>query len=224
VDSIQNNLGAFFATPPAVEPPPAVEANLAAIKRPPPTPFGERNVRQTAPQKTGLCGAPRFRAPAPPAAGANLAVTKVPIESVPLRGKKIPAGVAAPHPSNPSRTNRVRLHRKDRRGSAPPLDWYFVIPGSGARRATEVQQHAQRFACLIGRILCVRTGCACANESPCASRPPMPRIFVAAGSEARHRADPCKTGFRGGSPRYRNPTTRSTFRVPYRASPLLGWF
>jgi hypothetical protein len=43
------------------------------------------------------------------------------------------------------------LTRIDRRGSAPPLAWTFVKPGSGARRATGVQQHAQCFACFFGR-------------------------------------------------------------------------
>jgi hypothetical protein len=34
---------------------------------------------------------------------------------------------------------------------APPVNWIFVKPASGARRATWTQQHAQRFACRIGR-------------------------------------------------------------------------
>jgi hypothetical protein len=36
------------------------------------------------------------------------------------------------------------LTRTDRRGSAPPLACLFVVPCSGAHRATETQQHAQR--------------------------------------------------------------------------------
>jgi hypothetical protein len=34
---------------------------------------------------------------------------------------------------------------------APPSAWNFVKPDSGARRATWTQQHAQRFACFLGR-------------------------------------------------------------------------
>jgi hypothetical protein len=42
---------------------------------------------------------------------------------------------------------------------------------------------------------------------------PLHLIFVSAGSRARHRADPCKTRFGGGSPRCCHPTTRSTCRI-----------
>jgi hypothetical protein len=34
---------------------------------------------------------------------------------------------------------------------APPLNWIFARPCSGARRAAWIQQHAQRFAWRIGR-------------------------------------------------------------------------
>jgi hypothetical protein len=59
---------------------------LVAIKRPPIGPLRGRKARQAAPQKTGLCGAPRSRAPAPPAVEAVCGVTKRP-PLVPFRGR-----------------------------------------------------------------------------------------------------------------------------------------
>jgi hypothetical protein len=51
----------------------------------------------------------------------DLTVTKVPYRIGPLWGQETPAGVAAPHPFNPLRTNRkapagLRLRRMNRRG------------------------------------------------------------------------------------------------------------
>jgi hypothetical protein len=52
---------------------------------------------------------------------------------------------------------------------------------------------------------------------------PLDWNFVAAGREARHRADPCKTGLIGAARRATwDPTTRSTFRGPVWASRWIG--
>jgi hypothetical protein len=50
-----------------------------------------------------------LRRSGPTCRGGDLAVTKVPVTSVPFRGKERPAGVAAVHPFNPLRTNRKQL-------------------------------------------------------------------------------------------------------------------
>jgi hypothetical protein len=61
---------------------------------------------------------------------AKWVATKEPSHQSSFGGKKTPAGVAT---------------------LRPPLNRIFVKPCSGARRATAIQQHAHRFACLIGR-------------------------------------------------------------------------
>jgi hypothetical protein len=68
---------------------------------------------------------------------------------------------------------------------APPMARIFVKPGSGARRAAAIQQHAQCFACRIGRqslTLCRRTP-ALADVSPLRTNrkapkglPPIPSL------------------------------------------------
>jgi hypothetical protein len=83
---------------------------------------------------------------------------------------------------------------------------FSVKPGSGARRATATQQHAQRFACSFGRLQSL------AHEPGAATR-------TESGVPAPVELDLCKTGFRG-SPCYRNTTTRSTFRVLFWAPPI----
>jgi hypothetical protein len=96
-------------------------------------------------------------------------------------------------------------------------------PGTSRRLAVlpESQQHAQRFACRFGRIPCVRIGSSFAERIAVRFAAPMPRIFVSAGSGARHRADPCKTRHIAAARRITGiPTTRSTFRVPVWANPL----
>jgi hypothetical protein len=60
-----------------------------------------------APQKTGLSGAPRFRAPAP------------------TFGRKRPPAVAAPHPSNPLRSQH-------------PGKPGWAYPGNGTKRRTHI--------------------------------------------------------------------------------------
>jgi hypothetical protein len=77
-------------------------------------------------------------------------VTKVPITQVPLRGQEHPAGVAKPlqslaHEPGAAFAERIVV------ASRLSLARYFVVPGSGARRAAGTQQHAQRFACRFGR-------------------------------------------------------------------------
>jgi hypothetical protein len=76
---------------------------------------------------------------------------------------------------NPLRTNRRRLTRTDRRGSAPPMAWIFVKPGSGARRAAWTQTTRSMFRVLFWA-------------------PSSTWNFAGPGSGARCRADPCKPG------------------------------
>jgi hypothetical protein len=92
----------------------------------------------------------------------------------------------------------------------PPLNWIFVKPCSGARRATWTQQHAHRFACRIGRLQSL------AHEPGAATR-------TESGVPAPVELDLCKTVF-GGSPCCLDTTTRSTFRVPYWAPPMAWIF
>jgi hypothetical protein len=102
---------------------------------------------------------------------------------------------------------------------APPLAWNFVKPGSGARRATWTQQHAQCFACFFGRPRWLATlqsrdqGFAVLlghNNTLNVSRA---ALGAPVGLEL------CKAGF-GGSPCYLDTTTRSMFRVRFWAPPL----
>jgi hypothetical protein len=103
-----------------------------------------------------------------------------------LSGQKSPAGVAAPHPSNPLRTNRkspcgaTAYAERFTVAPQPPLAWIFVKPASGARRIAWVTNNTL-------------------NVSRASLGAPVGRNL-------------CKTVFRG-SPCYRSPTTRSTFRV-----------
>jgi hypothetical protein len=81
----------------------------------------------------------------------------------------------------------------------PPLNWIFVKPGSGARRATWRQQHAQRFACNIGRqSLAHEPEAAFAERIAVAPRP----VKLVPGGAAY-----------GNWPLYRDTITRSMFRV-----------
>jgi hypothetical protein len=69
-----------------------------------------------------------------------------------LRGSAVRSGLSTPrcfvprlNPFNPLRTNCQTLTRMNRRGSAPPLAWIFVVPcsgGSPCRLANK--QHAAR--------------------------------------------------------------------------------
>jgi hypothetical protein len=111
------DLGAFFA------PPPAVEANSAAVKRPPPVPLRGK--------ESPADGSAKNRA---------------------LRGYALSrSGLSTPHcfvprlnPSNPLRTNRRAAFAERVLVCRPPLNWIFVKPDSGARRVAAIQQHASR--------------------------------------------------------------------------------
>jgi hypothetical protein len=103
-------------------------------------------------------------------------------------------GATASRPFNPFRTNRRALREQVAVASRPcghpdlRVGW---IRGSPC--PLESKQHAQRFACLIGRIPCARTG-ALTREDRRGYAALLAWVFVAARSGTRHRADPCKTG------------------------------
>jgi hypothetical protein len=83
----------------------------------------------------------------PTCRGDDMAVTKVSIASFPFRGQKTPTGVAKPLQSLAHEPSDAYANESPH--ASPPiqaqLNWCFVKPGSGARRAVVVQQHAQRF-------------------------------------------------------------------------------
>jgi tetratricopeptide (TPR) repeat protein len=100
---------------------------------------------------------------------------------------------------------------------APPLNWIFVKPGSGARRAALFQQHAQRAGSGAPVELDLRK--AMFGGSPCYLVSNNTLNVSRASLGAPVELDLRKAGFRG-SPCCFVPTTRSTFRVPDRAPPL----
>jgi hypothetical protein len=78
---------------------------------------------------------------------------------------------------------------------APPLACFFVKPDSGAQRATWTQQHAQRAGSGVNPLRTNRQRLR--RKDRRGSAPPPAQFPMMPGSGARHRADPCKTGFRG---------------------------
>jgi hypothetical protein len=82
------------------------------------------------------------------------------------------ADATAPRPSNPLRTNRQALARTDRHALRVPFGLELCKTGfRGASCYLESKQHAQRFACFLGRqSLAHEPLGACANGSPCAMR------------------------------------------------------
>jgi hypothetical protein len=136
------------------------------------------------PQKTGLCGAPRFRAPVPP-----------------LRNVPSLRFVAAPHPYNPLRTNRGRLCEWVLVCRAPVgLELCKAVFG-GSPCYLGNKQHAQCFACDLGRQ-------SLAHEPGALTRMDRRALCDLVGLGLRgawfgacHRADPCKTGRIEAAPR-----------------------
>jgi hypothetical protein len=142
-----------------------------------------------------------------------------------------------PFCENPLHTNRVRFREWIAVAPHHPSARYFVAAGSEARRRPdpcgtaliEAARHATgiqptrspSLAYLFVRIPCARTGCAFAERIAVAPPHPPPRYFVAAGSEACRRADPCGTAPIEAA---RHATgiqlTHSPPRVPFWANPL----